>query len=189
MNTPAHLIFGFALFGRPGAPKVTASAIAGALLPDLSLYVLAGTSLMVLGIPGERVFNELYFSNAWQTVFAIDNSFILWGVLVLVGLGTGNVMLRAFSGAGVLHLATDFALHHDDGRPHFWPVSDWVFQSPVSYWDSAHHAGVIAPLEGLACAGLTLVILTRFPTWWVRGVALMLIALEFWVIRQWLVHF
>jgi len=189
MNTPAHLIFGFAAFGRPGHPRVTAAAICGALLPDLSLYLLAGTALFVLGIPGERVFNELYFSNAWQTVFAIDNSFLLWGGVFGVALFLGHTVLRAFSGAGLLHIATDFALHHDDGRAHFWPLSDWRFESPVSYWDSAHHAGLVAPLEGLVCALLALLILTRFRLWRVRLAALALLGMEFWVIRQWVLFF
>ena len=52
-----------------------------------------------------------------------------------------------FAAAGLLHLALDFPLHHDDGRPHFWPLSDWVFQSPISYWDRAHYAGTIGPIE------------------------------------------
>lgn len=41
MNTPAHLIIGLAAFGKPGAPRVTAAALAGAMIPDLSLYLLA----------------------------------------------------------------------------------------------------------------------------------------------------
>jgi len=138
VNTPAHLIFGFAAFGRPGAPRVTTAAVMGALLPDLSLYLMAGTALTVLGIPAQRVFDELYFSDAWQTVFAIDNSFVLWGALLGAAVYIGSAVLRALAGAGLLHIATDFALHHDDGRAHVWPFSDWPFESPGSSWDSSH---------------------------------------------------
>lgn len=189
MNTPAHLIFGFAFFGKPGAPRVTAAAVFGALLPDLSLYILAGTSILVLGIPADRVFNELYFSVPWQTMFAIDNSAFLWGGALVAGIWLRRPAMTAFAAAGLLHLLTDFLLHHDDGRAHFWPVSTWVFQSPLSYWDSAHHAGVIAPLEGGLSAALTASIFWRFRLWWVRGAALGFLALELWVIRQWLIHF
>ncbi|MEJ6403518.1 hypothetical protein [Yoonia sp. 2307UL14-13] len=49
MNTPAHLIFGMTAFGRSGQVKVTAAALFGALLPDLSLYLLAGWHLNILG--------------------------------------------------------------------------------------------------------------------------------------------
>ena len=80
MNTPAHLIFGMAAFGRPDATRVTLAALAGAMLPDLSLYVLAGTSIFFLGIDPQIVFDDLYFSDSWQLIFKIDNSFILWGI-------------------------------------------------------------------------------------------------------------
>ncbi|MEM7296588.1 MAG: cobalamin biosynthesis protein CobQ, partial [Pseudomonadota bacterium] len=86
MNTPAHLIFGLAAFGRPGEGKVIAGALVGALLPDLSLYVLAGVSLFVLGISPDRVFGELYFSDSWQLAFAIDNSLVLWGLGLVLAL-------------------------------------------------------------------------------------------------------
>lgn len=154
MNTPAHLIIGAAAFARPGQPLITAAAILGALAPDLSLYVMAGVSLFVLGFSPERVFNELYFSAAWQTVFAIDNSFVIWGAV----LGTAALArirwLMVLAAAALLHLALDFPFHNDDARRHFWPVSDWVFVSPVSYWDTNHYGGIV----GLAEAGLAAVL-------------------------------
>ncbi|MEM1160703.1 MAG: cobalamin biosynthesis protein CobQ [Pseudomonadota bacterium] len=161
----------------------------GSILPDLSLYLMGGTALFFLQIPAERVFGELYFSDRWQTVFAIDNSFILWGLCLLIALALRYRLLVAFAGAGLLHLALDFPLHNDDARRHFWPVSDWVFESPLSYWDSAHHAGFVAPL------GLILVLISAVVVWrrwregWVRAGVLLACALEVWVVRQWLLFF
>ena len=80
MNTPAHLIVGAAAFARPGAGRVTAAALLGAFLPDASLYLMAGWHMIVLGTPPDVVFREYYYSNAWQQVFGIDNSFVLWGI-------------------------------------------------------------------------------------------------------------
>jgi hypothetical protein len=147
MNTPTHLILGAAAFGKPGASIVTACALAGAFMPDLSLYAMAGWHLLVLDTPPNVVFNQLYFSDNWQSVFAVDNSFILWGLLFALGLFIKRQTLIAFAGAGFLHLLFDFPLHNDDARQHFWPVSDWVYHSPFSYWDRAHHGDIIAPLE------------------------------------------
>lgn len=53
------------------------------MLPGLSLYLIAGAVLFTLQIPPEVVSDELYFSAAWQTVFVIDNSFLVWGGLLL----------------------------------------------------------------------------------------------------------
>ncbi len=162
MNTPAHLIFAAAAFARPHDRRRTLAALSGALAPDLSLYVMVGVSLYVLGLSPHYVFDTLYFSDAWQRVFAVDNSFIVWGAAFGVAWGMGARNAMVFAVSGLMHLAFDFPLHHDDGRPHFWPLSDWVFQSPVSYWDSAHHAGIVGPVEMAVSLLFCLILMRRF---------------------------
>jgi hypothetical protein len=185
MNTPAHLIFAAAAFADPARRKVTAAALAGGLAPDLSLYLMVGTSLYLLDIPAREVFGQLYFSPAWQQVFAVDNSFVVWGVLLALAMRLRAPALTAFAGAGLLHLAFDFPLHHDDARRHFWPLTDWAFASPLSYWDRAHFGGVVGPIEIAACAGLTLVLLWRFRGWRARAGFAALFALEFGASGVW----
>ena len=162
MNTPAHLIIGWAAFGDPGRRRVTAAALAGAILPDLSLYLLAGTSIFILSIPPQVVFDQLYFSDEWQLIFAIDNSFLLWGALLAFAAFLRSGVLLALSGAALLHLLLDFGLHHDDARRHFWPLTDWVFVSPFSYWDPRHYGGWIGPLEVGLALSLCLILWRRF---------------------------
>ena len=161
MNTPAHLIFGVAAFGRPERSGTTAAALGGALLPDLSLYLMAGASIALLGVPPATVFREYYYSDAWQTVFAIDNSVLLWAAGMAAALWLRSGLGVAFAGAGLLHLALDFTLHHDDARRHFWPLSDWVFQSPVSYWDHRHYGGIAGSVEIAATLVLVAVLVRR----------------------------
>ena len=179
MNTPAHLIFGVAAFGKRGQPRITAAAAAGALIPDLSLYVMVGVSIWVLGIEPRVVFRELYYSDAWQQVFAIDNSFVLWGALLAVALWFRRPALTAFAGAALLHLAFDFPLHNHDARMHFWPISAWVFESPVSYWDGKYHAQVVGPLELGVSMILCLLLWIRFRRWWMRALIVLLGTAEF----------
>jgi hypothetical protein len=178
MNTPAHLIFGAAAFAKPGHPKVTFAALLGALLPDLSLYLLAGTSLFILGIPAQTVFGELYFSDSWQLIFSIDNSLVLWGLGLAAALWWRSPWAIALTGAALLHIAFDLPLHHDDGRAHFWPLSDWIFESPVSYWDRNHYGDIVAPIEVIACLILCAVLWLRFTTLWARLVILGAILLQ-----------
>ncbi|MBC6436702.1 MAG: cobalamin biosynthesis protein CobQ [Rhodobacteraceae bacterium] len=189
MNTPAHLLLGAALFARPGRRGTTPAALLGALVPDMSLYLMAGTALFLLQIPPQVVFDELYFSDSWQTVFAIDNSIFLWGAVFAFGLWRRVPWVMAFAGAGLIHLATDFALHHDDGRPHFWPLTMWVFESPLSYWDSRQGAWLVAPLEGLLAALCLGLLWWRFTHWAARLGWITLFALQVYVIRHWLVFF
>lgn len=189
MNTPAHLLLGLAAFGRKDARSVSWAAAAGALLPDLSLYVLAGTSLFILGISPQRVFDELYFSDSWQAVFAVDNSFVIWGLVLALCLWRRWLPGVAFAGAGLLHLLLYFALHHDDARRHFFPVSDWVWESPLSYWDSAHHAGWVAPIGALAAVVAGGLLWTRHQGIAMRALLVALVAAELWVLRQWVMFF
>ena len=134
----------------------------GGVAPDASLYIMAGFSLFVLGIDAEIVFGQLYFSPSWHYIFAIDNSFFVWGAGALICWRFGWRNGLVFALAGLLHIALDFPLHHDDGRAHFWPLSDWVFQSPISYWDSDHYGGIVSGAEAILVLILTLVLWRRF---------------------------
>lgn len=138
------------------------AALLGSLAPDLSLYLMAGWALYVQAIAAEVVFGQLYFSAAWQDVFAIDNSIPLWTLALTAALALRWPVAIAFTGAGLLHLALDLPLHNEDARRHFWPLSDWVFRSPFSYWDQSRHAGVIGPLEIAACLALSVLLWRRF---------------------------
>ena len=189
MNTPAHLIFGAAAFARPGAMAVTLAALCGALAPDLSLYLMAGWHLFVLGTDAQIVFNVLYFSDLWQAIFAVDNSFFVWGALLGFALWLRSPAMIAFAGAGLLHLALDFPLHHDDARAHFWPLTDWKFVSPVSYWDRDHYGGIAAPLEMLASLICLAILWRRFKTWLPRLVMLVAGALQLFPVFIWVFVF
>ena len=189
MNTPAHLLIGSAAFTRPAQGRVLWAAMLGSVLPDLSLYLMAGVSLHVLNIPAWVVFDQLYFSPAWQTVFAIDNSFVLWGVALLLAIWQGWRLVAVGAAAGLLHLATDFLLHAGDGRPQFWPFSSWVFHSPVSYWDSNHNALWVAPVSALACAAAYIVLWRNGMPIWAKLFFAALLAAELWVARQWVLFF
>lgn len=162
MNTPAHLIFGAAAFGKPGARRVTGAALAGSLLPDVSLFVLVGWSILINGTDAHTVFRQYYFSDIWQRVFAIDNSFLLWGILLGIALWRRGPALIAFAASGMMHLGFDFVLHNEDARMQFWPLSDWRFRSPFSYWDQNLHAGVVGPLELGASLLLCAVLIARY---------------------------
>jgi hypothetical protein len=162
MNTPAHLLLAAGVFAKPDSPKITTTAIIGGLLPDISLYLMAAYSLFINGHGPDYVFNVQYFSDSWQQIFAIDNSFILWGIFLGFALWQRNGWLIALTGGAILHLCLDFPLHHHDARQHFWPISNWVFHSPFSYWDSNHYGTVISALEQTFVVVIWVVLWRRF---------------------------
>lgn len=82
---------------------------------------------------------------------------ILWGIAFALGAMARSPVMVALCGAALLHLGFDFLLHNDDGRAHFWPLSNWIFQSPVSYWDPDHYGNIAGAIEvalSLLCCGI-----------------------------------
>ena len=189
MNTPAHLIFAAAAFARPGETRANVAAFLGALAPDISLYLMAGVSLFVLGVPANVVFGQYYYSDAWQQVFAIDNSFVLWGIALGLALWARSRVATLFCAAALLHLAFDFPLHNHDARQHFWPITDWVFISPLSYWDSNHHGGTVGALETIACFALLVLLWRRFKDAPSRGLIAVVLTFQLAPVVMWSLFF
>lgn len=177
MNTPAHLIVGTGLFATERRGSYLA-ALAGAAAPDVSLYVMVAVSIWGMGVPAETVFREYYYSDAWQAVFAVDNSFVLWGALLALALCRRWTLAAVFASAGLAHLALDFPLHTHDARRHFWPLTDWVFESPVSYWDNAAHAGIVGPAALMLAVVLSVGLWRRFRHIGIRVATLLFLAME-----------
>ncbi|MFZ1661745.1 MAG: cobalamin biosynthesis protein CobQ [Paracoccaceae bacterium] len=138
------------------------AAVLGGLAPDVSLYLMASWAMYVQHIPARTVFRELYFSPSWQNVFAVDNSFFLWGLVLMLAIWRQMPCLTAFTGAGFVHLCCDFPLHNEDARRQFWPISDYVFRSPLSYYNPVRYGNIIGPLEMALCVVLSVVLWRRF---------------------------
>ncbi|MCP5038144.1 MAG: cobalamin biosynthesis protein CobQ [Rhodobacteraceae bacterium] len=170
MNTPTHLILAAAVFAKPGQKKVTAAALLGGFLPDFSLYFMFFWHRFVLNVSENQIFGQLYYSDRWQSIFAVDNSFLVWALILALALVVKRPWLVVLAGAALLHLCFDFPLHNDDARAHFWPISLWRFESPVSYWDSRHYGAILAPLEYIFALILLAILWRRFDHRGVRSV-------------------
>ncbi len=178
MNTPAHMLIGAAIFGRRDRPRTTLMGLAGGLVPDISMLMLVGWSVWIEAIPEREVFSHLYFTAAWQRVFAIDHSFLIWGALFAITVWSRVPAATALAGAGLAHAAVDFLLHNGDARRQFWPLSDFVFQSPVSYWDPARYGNIVAPLEASLVLALTALLVWRQKLMWERGLILVVASVQ-----------
>ena len=93
--------------------------------------------------------------------------------------------LVLFALAALVHLAGDLPLHADDAHRHFWPVTDWRFHSPVSYWDPAHHGTLASVAEGVLGVVLCVVLWRRFPARWVRALVALAAAVYVGVPLYW----
>ena len=182
MNTPAHLLIAAAIFARPASDAAGRrrnwAALAGGLAPDGSIFLLVAWSRWGLGHDWAQIFQQDYGSALWQGVFRVDNSIPLWGALGLAALALRRPAPAIFAGAALVHLLCDLPLHHSDARPHFWPLTDWVFRSPLSYWNPARHGVEVGLAEGLLCLALAVWLLRRFRSAPARAAILLALAAE-----------
>lgn len=167
MMTPTHLISAGALFAKPGSRTENSALFAGAFFPDLSIFVLFFWAKAV-GIPDEELWSTTYWSEPWQTFSAISNSVPLFAVLAVAAWALGWRVLLLFALGALVHLALDFPFHATDAHRHFWPITDWRFYSPFSYWDGRYGAEIVRVIE-LAIMGVGLAFLwRRFDAAWVK---------------------
>lgn len=184
MMTQTHLLLAGALFARPGEKLRNTAIIIGALIPDAAIYTLFAWS-KVMAIPERRVWDEIYWQEPWQTWTAAGNSIPLYLAIFLLGL----VLLRAAGGvwriglfaffaalAALSHVATDLPLHVLDAHRHFWPLSDYKFISPVSYWDPDHYGNEISIIEATLGVVLAIILFRRFEALWVRALLVLFVA-------------
>lgn len=181
MMTQTHLLAGAALFARPGASLRNTAVIIGSLIPDAAIYTLFIWS-KVAGIPESEVWREIYWQEPWQTWTAAGNSFPLIALIGLAGVTALRVPALSFriglfalffALAAFVHIALDFPVHNADAHRHFWPITDWKFYSPVSYWNPQHYGDVFSVLEAFMGVALALVIFRRFKALWLRALLIL----------------
>lgn len=161
------MLLGAAVFARPKfdgriTSAAAAAAAAGGLTPDLAAFALVLWAL-VGGMDAETIFRTAYFSASWQAVMAPFHSAPLWLAAFALAWTLRRPAAAAFAGSGLLHQAFDFPVHADDPHRHLWPLSDWRFESPVSYWDPRHFGGWVQPLEIVLGLGLVTLLWRRWP--------------------------
>ena len=147
MQTPSHSIINLLMLGQGKPPFVQAAIIIGSILPDAPMFLFYFVEKVINRTPEMQIWQESYYIESWQNFFDIFNSlpFIVVG-FAFMWWRQSSVGMALFASMA-LHCLGDLPLHHDDGHRHFFPFSDWRFESPVSYWDPRHHGNIVAPIE------------------------------------------
>jgi hypothetical protein len=167
VNTPTHLLLSAAIFCKPGDSKRNSAALIGAIVPDIALYGLFAWAKLT-AVPDAELWGQIYFSPGYQAIDSIQNSAPLYAAIAVMGWLAKQPLATVFGLSALLHLAVDFPLHHSDAHAHFWPLTDWRFVSPVSYWNPDHYGLMIAPLELVWALVLAVILWRRFKSWPVR---------------------
>ncbi|MBI3767250.1 MAG: hypothetical protein HY271_02025 [Deltaproteobacteria bacterium] len=190
MNTPAHVVLNLVLLGATKEPRRTAPVLAGAVLPDLPIVVLYAYERL-RGMSEAWIWRTAYYDSRWQAVIDALHSLPLILVVLGAALLLGWPRLVLICASMMLHAAVDFFLHHGDAHRHFFPLLDWRFASPVSYWDPRHFGNIVAPMEaiGVVAACALIARTTRSPSVRsvVAGIGLLYLAYLVFALRMWTV--
>lgn len=188
MLTTSHMLIGAVATTRAHfRPLHIALGWLGGFAPDASVFLMVAVARLTPDMTPNlwRRPDGLYWQEPWQTLSAISNSMPVWALVAVLGLfllwrverlkvlGLGMLV---FGGAAFIHVAADFLTHADDAHMHFWPVTDWRFNSPVSYYQRDHHGGIFRPFEMVLNVVLALYLILRFKQWPVRIMAVVFAA-------------
>lgn len=140
VNIYEHFFWNFAIFYRkPWAWKVGL----GGILPDI-LYMVA----FIPKIFSYQSFMEWMADPLWDTIWNSPiaksaHSFVVWaaislGLLVVLEKEAWRRFFPFLLGWG-LHVLFDALTHVSDGYAIFFPLGEYRFPAPVSYWESGFH--------------------------------------------------
>ena len=178
MNTAAHVVVNLAVLGAGDRGRYAREVAAGALRCDLPMFIFFAWERWVEGASQSAIWGQLYFQEGWQRFFDAFNSIPLAGLGLLVALAARRTGAAFFFASVILHTLLDLPLHADDGHRHFWPLLDWRFESPVSYWDAQHYGAWGALLETVAVSASCALLWRRVERRWLRGALALLATLQ-----------
>ncbi len=147
MNTPSHYILNLAFLGKTLAPQENIAITIGAILPDIPIFIFYFVSKFIYKLPESKIWTEAYYQPIWQNIIAVSHSIplALMGLAIFIYLDwqPGTILCLSI----ICHCLLDLPVHNDDAHRHFFPLSNYRFISPFSYWDINHYGKWVAGLE------------------------------------------
>ncbi|MGB0906566.1 MAG: hypothetical protein ACPGVT_03650 [Maricaulaceae bacterium] len=180
MNSPTHSLLALALLSKQGETKRNWAVLIGSLFPDIVIYIWAPYQRFIKGESGARIWNELYFEAPMQDLIAVFNSIPIYAAIAVLGFAVMKKadaeaettqygpLLLFFALAALIHMTTDLPVHAHDAYRHFWPISDWRFYSPLSYYEAGKHSAWVSLFETALALCSIFILWRRFPKKWVR---------------------
>jgi membrane-bound metal-dependent hydrolase YbcI (DUF457 family) len=155
MNTPSHCVLNLAILGLTIAPQATLPIALGAIVPDVPIFAFYFWAKVLKRFPESEIWSAIYYQSNWQTLFALSHSLPIALVGLLIFAYLRSTWGMVFCDSLILHSLLDFPVHHNDAHRHFFPLSNYRFISPISYWDPNHYGGIVAGVEWLAVLSVT----------------------------------
>lgn len=163
MQTPGHVILNLTFLGSAfGHEK---AIMAGAIVPDLPIVVLYLYE-RARKTPPDVIWSVCYQHEHWLAIIHGAHSVPLAILGMLAGWLAHEPAIILFFTSVLAHATCDFPLHAIDAHRHFFPISDYRFISPISYWDTRYHGRKVAAIEALlVCACSVYLYCVMGPRW------------------------
>ena len=169
MHLPSHALVNLTALEQWAEPHHRSMVVLGSVLPDLPVLGFYFVCRFVFGMSDETIWQDVYYRDRWFNVFAAFHSIPATGALCVAGYAAG-VHWVAFLGASMLlHNIADLPLHADDAHRHFYPLSNYRFKSPISYWNPRYWGRIVAAFEILLLVACSVYMYPRFVTWWAKA--------------------
>ncbi len=147
MDTGTHIVANLLVQSRRSKPRLFVAVALGAMIPDLPIIIFYAWESLIVGYSEHVIWTQRYFLPGWQNFIDVFNSLPLIAVLLLIAKAMRMKWLPVILIGMVLHILLDIPFHHDDAHRHFYPLSDWKFVSPISYWDPRYHGDTMAVIQ------------------------------------------
>ncbi|NES65696.1 MAG: hypothetical protein F6K24_10730 [Okeania sp. SIO2D1] len=147
MNTPSHAIINLALLAKPQLPQANLAIVIGGVLPDIPIFIFYFWAKFIVRLPEAKIWSEAYYQPLIQNLVATFHSIPLAIILLLISYYFGWEIMQVICISLVLHSLFDLPVHNNDAHRHFFPLSNYRFISPISYWDPKHYGGIVALIE------------------------------------------
>jgi hypothetical protein len=156
VNTPSHAILNLAIAkgwqqGRSQGTAVDSSLYLpialGGIVPDVPIFGFYLWMKLATTVSERQIWSDHYFRPFWQDIFAVSHSLPIAALVVAIAYGLRQKFWLALGLGWIFHSLLDLPVHHDDAHRHFFPLSNYRFVSPVSYWDPNHYGNWMSWIE------------------------------------------
>jgi len=172
MNTQSHAILNLFLLRKIFKEKINkvkninTIIVFGSILPDIPMFFFFFWYTFVVPTAQQTIWRTLYFTEGWQTLFNLFNSIPIFLIIAGLAYYFSKTRLFIFALANLLHFVEDFFVHQEDAHAHFFPLSNYKFSSPISYWNSSGYGAYFSMIETIVILVLSIYLFKQIKTWW-----------------------
>lgn len=170
MHLPSHAVLNLTALDQWATPEDRPFVLLGAILPDLPVLAFYFICRFFFGFSDDKIWKDLYYRDRWFNLFATFHSIPVTAGLCLLGVGLGVNWLALLGASMLLHNIVDLPIHANDAHRHFFPITNYRFKSPISYWNPRFWGRIVAAAELVLLMVCSFYLFPMLVTWWAKAV-------------------